>query len=218
LSKYYEPNTHKIFDKFLDPNHSYIDIGAFIGSTVLYGAHLAKKVYAIEPDPIAFNELQKNVLLNPLLQHKIELHQKCLYLRSEKVKFGSMAHGGDSMSSLLFASAPTSWFVDGITFQEFIRENKITDCNFIKMDIEGGELLILPSMEEYLAREKPILYLSMHPHFFQDPKSDTQRIIEVLRNYKNIYTDERKKIELSSLLSEKRLRKKYAIIATDMNC
>jgi FkbM family methyltransferase len=218
LSKYYEPNTHKIFDKFLDPNYSYIDIGAFIGSTVLYGAHLAKKVYAIEPDPIAFKELQKNVSLNPLLQKKIEIHQKCLCTCSEKVKFGSMSKGGDSMSSLLFANSKTSWVVDGITFQEFINENNITDCNFIKMDIEGGELLVLPSMEKYLEKEKPILYLSMHPHFFKNPKNDTKKIIDVLKIYKNIYTDERKKIELNDLLTEKRLKKRYAILATDNKC
>jgi FkbM family methyltransferase len=215
LSKYYEPNTHKIFDRFLDPNYSYIDIGAFIGSTVLYGACLAKKVYAIEPDPIAFKELQKNVLLNPMLQGKIDIHQKCLYIRSEKVKFGSISKGGDSMSSLLFGNSKTSWFVDGITFDEFIKENTITDCNFIKMDIEGGEVLVLPSMEAYLEKEKPTLYLSMHPHFFKDPKNDTKKIIDVLRIYKNIYTDDGKKIELNNLLSEKRLEKRYAILATD---
>jgi len=215
LSKYYEPNTYKIFDRFLDPNYSYIDIGAFIGSTVLYSAYLAKKAYAIEPDPIAFKELQKNVILNPMLQGKIEMHQKCLYIRSEKVKFGSMSKGGDSMSSLLFADSRTSWFVDGITFPEFIRENNITDCNFIKMDIEGGELIVLPSMQDYLEKEKPILYLSMHPHFFKDPKNDTKKIIDVLRIYKNIYTDGGKKIELNDLLTEKRIKKRYAILATD---
>ncbi len=215
LSKYYEPNTHKIFDKFLDPYHSYIDIGAFIGSTVLYGAHLAKKVYAIEPDPIAFAELQKNVALNPLLKEKIEIHQKCLYTRSEKVRFGSMARGGDSMSSLLFADSKTSWVVEGITFSEFIKENNIIDCNFIKMDIEGGEVLVLPTMKQFLEEVKPILYLSMHPHFFNDPRNDTKKIMDVLKIYENLYTDERKKIELSDLLEEKRLKKRYAILATD---
>jgi len=215
LSKSYEPHTHKIFEKCLNQSYSYIDIGAFIGSTVLYGAHLAKKVYAIEPDPIAFAELQKNVSLNPLLRQKIEMHQKCLFTRSEKVKFGSMAKGGDSMSSLLFADSKTSWLVDGITFQEFIKENKITDCNFIKMDIEGGERLVLPTMRQHLEKEKPILYLSMHPHFFKDPLADTRAIIDILQMYKNIYTDDGKKIAFNDLLSEKRLKKRYAILLTD---
>lgn len=42
-NKSWERNTQKIFDKFLDSNHSYIDIGAWIGPTVLYGAQIAKK-------------------------------------------------------------------------------------------------------------------------------------------------------------------------------
>ena len=66
-NKSWERNTHKIFDKFLDSNHSYIDIGAWIGPTVLYGAQIAKKVYAIEPDPIAFKELEKNGILSKLI-------------------------------------------------------------------------------------------------------------------------------------------------------
>ena len=136
--KNYENNTYKIFDKLLDSNHSYIDIGAFIGSTVLYGANIAKKVYAIEPDPIAFSELKKNVSLNPTLKEKIELHQKCINNKSGKVKFGNIAQGGNSTSSLQFAESKTSWIVDGITFDSFIKNNNITDCNFIKIDIEGG--------------------------------------------------------------------------------
>ena len=214
-SRHYESNTNKIFDKFLDANHSYIDIGAFIGSTVLYGVHLAKKVYAIEPDPIAFTELKKNVSLNPRLKEKIELHQKCINDKSGKVKFGNLAKGGDSTSSLQFADSKTSWVVEGITFDEFIRKNNITDCNFIKMDIEGGETIVLPSMKDYLERNKPILYLSMHPMFFKNPVEDTKKVIEVLTIYKNIYTDEGKKIELHDLLLKKRLKRRYAILAMD---
>jgi FkbM family methyltransferase len=213
--KNYEKNTYKIFDKLLDSNHSYIDIGAFIGSTVLYGATIAKKVYAIEPDPIAFAELIKNVSLNPKLKEKIELHQKCINDKSGKVRFGNIAKGGDSTSSLQFADSNTSWIVDGITFESFIEKNNISNCNFIKMDIEGGETIVLPTMVDYLEKNKPILYLSMHPIFFKNPIEDTKKIIEVLKMYKNIYTDAGKKIEFGDLLSKKRIIGRYAIVAMD---
>ena len=147
--------------------------GAFIGSTVLYSAYLSKKVYGIEPDPIAFKELKNNVLLNPTLKDKIELFQQCINIKSGKVKFGNIARGGDSTSSLHYSDSSTSWAVDGITFEEFIKINNIIDCNFIKMDIEGGEIIILPSMKDYLKKEKPVLYLSMHPIFFKNPQSNT---------------------------------------------
>ena len=214
-NKSWEYNTHRIFSKFLDKDHSYIDVGAFIGATVLYGVQFAKKVYAIEPDPIAFDELEKNVLLNPSLKEKIRLYKKCIYNKTQKVKFGSMTGGGDSISSLRHADSKISWEVDGITIEDFIKENKIDDCNFIKMDIEGGEALVLPSMKNYLMENKTALYLSMHPRFFSDSIEDTRKIIDVLKIYKNIYTDNGEKIKTNDLLLKERLNKNYAIIATD---
>jgi FkbM family methyltransferase len=215
IYKFWERETYKIFNKFLDSNYSYIDIGAWIGSTVLYGAYLSKKVYAIEPDPIAFMELKKNVSLNPMLKEKIELHQKCINYKSGNVKFGNIGGGGDSTSSLLFPDSKTGWTVDGITFDEFIRENEINDCNFIKMDIEGGEVIVLPSMKIFLEKNKPILYLSMHPNIFKNPEEDTKKVIDVLKIYKNIYSDKGKKIELYDLLLQKKLKNRYSIVATD---
>jgi FkbM family methyltransferase len=212
----YEKNTYKIFDKFLDKNHSYIDIGAFIGAFVLYGAYLSKEVYGFEPDPIAFNELKKNVSLNPSLKEKIRLYQQCINYETGKVKMGNIGRGGDSTSSLHYSDSKNSWIVDGITFEEFIKENNVTDCNFVKMDIEGGEIIILPTMKDFLKKEKPTLYLSMHPIFFKNPEDDTKKIMEILSIYKNIYTDDGKKIDLNYLLSNKKLKKRYAIIATDL--
>ena len=214
-NKNWERNTHKIFDKFLDPNYSYIDIGAFIGATVLYGAQIAKKVYAIEPDPIAFKELEKNVMLNPGLKEKIELHKKCINIFSGKVRFGNCSTGGDSMSSLQFSAAKTSWIVDGITFEDFIKENHILDFNFIKMDIEGGEALILPTMKNYLKINKPVLYLSLHQPFFKNPRKDTEEIIDTLEIYANIYSSDGKKINFLDLMSKDRLGTFYAIVVTD---
>jgi FkbM family methyltransferase len=213
--KNWERKTHKIFDRFLDPKYAYIDIGAFIGATVLYGAQTAKKVYAVEPDPLAFKELEKNVLLNPGLKEKIELHNKCINVFSGKVRFGNCSTGGDSMSSLQFSAARTSWIVDGITFEDFIKENNIVDVNFIKMDIEGGEALVLPTMKNYLKTHKPVLYLSVHQPFFKDPRKDTQDIIDVLEVYANVYSSDGKRIDLLDLMPKNRLGAFFEIVATD---
>jgi FkbM family methyltransferase len=212
---WWERNTHRIFDKFLDPTHSYIDIGAFIGPTVLYGAHIAKKVYALEPDPIAFKELKKNISLNPVLQNKIEVHQQCLNTYTGKVAFGNMSFGGDTTSSLLFGFSKTSWTVDGITFNDFLQENAIFDCNFIKMDIEGGELLVLPTMKKYLQREKPVLYVSLHQPFYPHPHTDTNAVLDVLRVYDHVFADDGKEISLDELCKPASMKRFYAILATD---
>lgn len=213
--KSWERNTYRIFDTFIDKHHSYIDIGAFIGSTVLYGAQISKKTYALEPDPIAFRELKKNVELNTDFKERIEIYRQCINDYTGEVRFGNMGCGGDTMSGLRFADSKTSWTVDGITFDDFIKDHHITDCNFIKMDIEGGEVTVLPTMKQYLQDHKPVLYLSMHPPFFEHATENTKKIMTILDIYKNIYDDDGSKIDIQDMLSVNKLKKFYAIVATD---
>lgn len=213
--KSWEEETFRILERYLDSNHSYIDIGAWIGPTVLYAAHIAKKTYAIEPDPLAFKELKENVSLNPTLQQKISLHEKCINVTTGKARFGTPSMGGDTISSLRFGESENAWIVDGVTFDDFVKENAINDCNMIKIDIEGAEAIVLPTMADYLERYKPTLHLSMHPEFFDNPKEDTEKIIDMLKIYKAVYFEGEKKIEVSELLSKKRLKRRYTVVATD---
>lgn len=179
----WEPNTFKTFDQYLDKNHSFIDIGAWIGPTTLYGASLAKHVYSFEPDPIAFDELQHNVNLNPDLKEKISLHPICISNKCGPVQLGTQSEFGDSMSSLLFANRPGAIDTKCITLQRFFDVKNITDCNFIKMDIEGGETLVLPHIADFLVENKITLFVSMHPFWFKFPGADINRILEELDKF-----------------------------------
>jgi hypothetical protein len=53
----WEPYTFSVLDRFVTPETTVIDIGAWIGPVTLYAAKTAKHVFAIEPDPVAFKEL-----------------------------------------------------------------------------------------------------------------------------------------------------------------
>ena len=66
--KYYswEPGTFKVLDSYLSKDKDYLDIGAWVGPTAIYGSFLSKKVVAVEPDPIAHKILQKNISLNSI--------------------------------------------------------------------------------------------------------------------------------------------------------
>ena len=164
----WEPDTAAVFRRFLDADHSYIDIGAWIGPTLLLGCQLAGRAFGIEPDPLAYDELLENIERNRPLTDNVTLSNVCIAPASGKVSFGSRRSGGDSMSSLLFAGGKTSWTVDGVGFQEWIAANNITDCNFIKIDIEGAEYSVLPTMAAYLRANRPTLHLSLHPCFLGD--------------------------------------------------
>jgi len=134
----WENSTFQIFNEFLDTEHSYIDIGAWIGPTVLYGCQLAKHCYAVEPDPVALKILQENIDLNPKLANNITLYRGCIGDSSGILRLGSNTHFGDSMTSLLFNKSNKSLDVQSLTFDDFIKRNNINDYSFIKMDIEGG--------------------------------------------------------------------------------
>lgn len=197
----WEWDTYRIFDQFLDKEHSYIDIGAWIGSTVLYGSQVARHCYAIEPDDVAFGILVENINLNPGLKSKITSFNGCISNVSGDMKLGTMTNFGDSMSSISFVKPRSYLTVKSLTLDEFAEVNDIRDCNFMKMDIEGGESLVLPSMEKYLEKNNPTLFLSLHPSWFKDREQDSKQILGLLRTYKHLYYTDGRHLEPNRLFN-----------------
>jgi len=216
-SNKWEPDTFAVFNKFLDTKHSYIDIGAWIGPTVLYGCQIAKHCYAIEPDPVALKSLKENIKLNKQLEKKITVFNCCIGNSCGQVKLSSRFGFGDSTSSLLSAKSKKTISVHSITLEEFLKLNKIVDCNFIKMDIEGGELIVLPNIKEYLKKYKPTLFISLHPFRFENLKGDSEKIVNVLKIYKYIFDSAGNRLDLDKLYSLLLSGRGYDVIATDKN-
>ena len=56
--------------------------------------------------------------------------------------------------------------------------------NFIKIDIEGGEYIILPAMKNFLKINKPTLLISIHPGFIRGKwHSNFGKFINILLRY-----------------------------------
>ncbi|MCP1093484.1 FkbM family methyltransferase [Bacillaceae bacterium OS4b] len=198
----WEEETFVIFDRFLKPGNSYIDIGAWIGPTVLYGAHKAKHVYAIEPDPVAFNEFITNLNLNPFIAPKVTCINAAIAKKSGNINLYMRDQLGISTSSLIPTISDNYCRVRAITIYDLITENNIKNVNFIKMDIEGGEYSLIPVLHEFLKSQKPTLYLSLHPGFLNEhlnlktnkngnPSHEfniqTEKLLDNLQFYKHIY-------------------------------
>ncbi|MBU2634603.1 MAG: FkbM family methyltransferase [Nanoarchaeota archaeon] len=212
----WEPHTFKILSRFLNKEHSFIDIGAWIGAVTLYGSKIAKCCYSLEPDPQAFRELSDNVSFNDDLKSKIKLYDYCISNKNGRIKFGNKESFGSSESSILFGDEEKSMFVESITLQKFFKENNIIDCNLIKMDIEGGESLVIPTIKKFLIdNKKPTLYLSLHPLLFKQLEKDSKRIIKVIKIYKNIYDIRGNKLELNDLFLKLLGKSFFEIIATN---
>jgi FkbM family methyltransferase len=217
----WEKETFQIFKRFLSKEKSYIDLGSWIGPTVLFGSYLAKRGYAIEPDNVAREILEHNLNLNREIKKKVKIFDFCIsdkrgyeYLGK---KFGGFGEG-DSTSSIFIKNNGQK--VRSITLNEFIKNEKITDCNFIKMDVEGAEIKILPNIKSYLKKEKPTLHLSIHPWLVKDLKEYAKIMTKSVEDYGNIFTNKGVKISRQEF-NEKILSKKYfmgfEVVITDKN-
>ena len=224
----WEDGIFKIFDKFLDKNHSYIDIGSYIGPTVLYGSQLAKHCFAIEPDPIAFQELKNNIELNDHLKSHITLSKYCITDSVGVTKLftsGRLKDGGGSGSTLfpdlddgfVDQNKMNFWEVQTITMQKFIQSLSITDCNFIKIDIEGAEFNLIPSMSDYIKNQKPTLLIEIHLKYVENPMKKLDLMFQTLDVYNYIYdVDLLKKIDKNELLNLARSHDIIHILLTDI--
>ena len=181
----WEPETYQVFKRYLSKNCSYLDIGAWIGPTVLYGRQLAKRCYAYEPDPVAFQALQRNLALNPGITN-VQLNQQAARNRDRPGGHRPSEGAGDSMTSFLWTEKTIA--IQTTSFEDILSNNQINDLNFIKMDIEGAEWAILVEMRAALQRLKPTLLLSLHAPFFRDKLQYLSVISDGLSMYDHLYS------------------------------
>lgn len=166
----WEPETFQVLDRYLDPQRDYLDIGAWIGPTVLYAARKARRVWCFEPDPRAYRHLAWNIELNGLKNVSalpVALSDSTGIARM--ASFGGET--GDSMTSLLntggdgFAAVTLAWDV-------FAAETDLSQVSLVKMDIEGAEFAVLPALLPWLRAHRPTLYLSTHaPYLDRDARA-----------------------------------------------
>jgi FkbM family methyltransferase len=221
----WEQDTFHILDNYKNENGVYLDIGAWIGPTVLYACKNFGKVIAMEPDPIALYELENNVKINNFTN--ITVIKKALSDKNGISKFGGNGPLGNSESTLLVANddyadweIKTHWSpqerksniieIDTITIEKLLDEQNITpdDISLIKMDIEGGELIVVPYLHNFLDKYKPVFYISLHYVFLQ--KSHISLILDTLFDiYKNCY--------IFTNNGEKKNVEKYEIIKFEYN-
>jgi FkbM family methyltransferase len=161
----WEPETFALFDHYLDPATVHVDIGAWIGPTVLYAATRARQVIGFEPDPVAFAALQLTARSNPHLA-PMAVHGVAIAREAGNLSMGSKDKPGDSMSSCLFAGGAVSWQAQARRLEEFEPDWPTAAPVFLKIDIEGGEYELLPALADFIRRRRPTIYLSLHSHFF----------------------------------------------------
>ena len=126
-----------------------IDIGANIGYYTLIFAKLVGdtgKVFAFEPDPTNFELLRKNIEINGY--KNVILEKKALSDKEGKV---TLVLNKENTGGHYISKQPTknSIQVDAITVDDYFK-NFGYKIDFIKMDVEGAESMVLKGMANLL--------------------------------------------------------------------
>jgi len=167
-SNTWEPGTLAVFDHYIGSETLYLDVGCWIGPTLLYAAPRAKYAVAFEPDPVAFAALEANVAANPALSN-ISVRRVAIASKRGELRIGSQGSKGDSMSSALFSGNEDSWTAEAMRLEDLEGDWPAAGNCFVKMDVEGGEFATLPSMAHFLHARRATLFLSLHQRFFLQP-------------------------------------------------
>ncbi|NDW47689.1 FkbM family methyltransferase [Ruegeria sp. PrR005] len=162
----WEPETFAVLDRHLSPDRDYVDIGAWIGPTVLYAARRARHVWCFEPDPVALRHLLWNLELNAI--RNVSAFGVALsdgFGLARMASFGGEA--GDSMTSLLASGNHGS---DALTigWDQFAQTVDLSGVSLVKMDVEGAEFGVVPTLSDWLRTHRPAFYLSTHAPFLEE--------------------------------------------------
>ena len=154
---------HKVYTKYFDIEDDYVvfDIGANIGAFTMFAAFHAKngKVYSFEPEKESFGLLFENTHLNDF--KNIRMINKAVSNKTGTSDF-YLSDDNAGGHSLYSCRADKKVKVPTVSFEEFIKKNKISKIDFLKMDCEGGEYDILYNCSDETF--KKIRHIAMECH------------------------------------------------------
>jgi FkbM family methyltransferase len=171
-----KPET-EVFKKELKEGMHVLDIGSNIGYYALLAASIVGdkgKVYAFEPDPRDVELLKKNININNF-SHIIKFYPWAVsdkngygrFYLTESTNLSTMiARDGEKLNNFIE--------VKTIKIDDFKEKEKV---DFIRMDIEGYECLVLDGMMNLLeTTRKPIkLLIERHPSVYDDKEFNFDR-------------------------------------------
>lgn len=161
---------------------TFINAGGWIGPFTLFAAKLFPSVYSLEPDPLAFEELKRNIELNKF--SNIKITNKALFDGTVKeITMGSdYSPLGRSGTSIF--QKDKSVTTPCTTLKEFFIENNIPKQSFLMLDVEGAEYVLFDDID-FFKDYKPTILIEIHAQFLND--DNFNRLIKNLEKLKEIY-------------------------------
>jgi len=177
-----EPECTKIMKKELKKGMIIAEIGANIGYYALLEALIVGekgKIYAIEPFPLNFDLLQKNIKLNSY-DKIIEPYNLAISNKSGKEKlYVTSKH---NLCNMFAIDADEFVEIKTETLDNFIKNKQ--KPNLIRMDIEGFEYYVVQGMKNTLKEcNSCIIFIEVHPYQMDQKGLDFKKPIKTFFDF-----------------------------------
>ena len=147
----------KIFEKYIKPGMTVLDVGANQGLYSLLFSQLVTatgKVHAFEPNHLLFESLQDNISLNN--SQNIESYNIALgSTEASMTLHSSLVNRGDNRLS----SRPRLFDCEQVTVKRFDEVLPKLCVDFLKIDVQGWERHVFSGMEGLLNNSKKLVIL-----------------------------------------------------------
>lgn len=169
----YDPSAVRALSTSLHPGMTVYDVGAHVGYLTLLAAQRVGgqgRVIAFEPLPLNLRYLRGHLRANRLEQ--VSLVEACVSDRAGPVHFDPGKGTGRGRLLPQLAGSFRSVGID-----EEVTAGRLPPPGYIKMDVEGAELLALQGARQTLLTHRPEILLSVHGERL---KQDCSRFLSAL--------------------------------------
>ena len=169
----------KFFEKFVQPQSHFVDIGANQGLYTLTLAHAARegRVYAFEPDPRLFAALSKNIQRNCI--ENVELFNVAAASRVSKLVLQpGRFNSGDNRIVRDKLQRSDTLEIDAMPLDAAIPGRRL---DLLKVDVQGFEVEVLRGAERLLqANPDLLMHLEFWPHGLRLAGSRPEELLDLL--------------------------------------
>jgi FkbM family methyltransferase len=184
----HEPLSTKLLSPLLKDGMYCLDVGSNIGYYACLESNAvgnSGKVISIEPSPINYKYLKKNIELQNM--SNTEVYNFACGNENGEIEFlVSDRSNWSRVATDKFIDAPPDAILQTIkvpvkTIDFLIQEKSLPRLDFIRMDVEGYEINIVEGMHKTLEKFKPLLHMEIHLFLLGIP--ETKKLLQNIQKH-----------------------------------
>lgn len=169
------------------------DVGAFHGLLTMFFARQGQQVISFEPNSKNRARLQENLRLNGIGNVTVRpfgagAKKETVTMVASASMLGGASIDRDAVAGIMNSNQPViTEEIPITTLDDDIHEQALPAPEFIKIDVEGGELGVLQGGRNTLLKHHPLMFLEMHGETMNLKRKNVAAIVDCLNDLG--YTD-----------------------------